>query len=141
VFQAFSFNDIEEGGERLQLMKSVMETYFKNTPCYYATAVEENPASESPGIPTRLYQNVPNPFNPSTEIRYAVGRRGRVEIEIFNVAGARVRRLVDGEHEPGTYRIRWDGTDDAGRALSSGAYFYRFRADGKTDSKKLVLLK
>jgi hypothetical protein len=141
VFQAFSFNDIEEGGERLQLTKSIMQTYFKNTPCYFATAVEENPVTESPGIPTRLFQNVPNPFNPSTEIRYAVGRRGRVEIDIFNVAGARVRRLVEGDHEPGTYRIRWDGTDDSGHALASGAYFYRFRADGKTDSKKLMLLK
>lgn len=141
VLTAFSFNDIEEGGERLQLTKAIVETYFKNIPCYYATAVEETPTSEAPGVQTRLFQNAPNPFNPSTEIRYAVGRRGRVEIEIFNVAGARVRRLVDAEHEPGTYHVRWDGTDDSGHALASGAYFYRFRADGKTDSKKLMLLK
>ena len=141
VLSAFSFNDIEEGGERLQLMKAIVETYLKNVPCYTATAVPETPAGEAPAIPTRLFQNVPNPFNPSTEIQYAVGRRGRVEIDIFNVAGARVRRLVDEVHEAGTYHVRWDGTDDSGRPLASGAYFYRFRADGKTDSKKLMLLK
>ena len=141
VFMGFSFNSIEEGGERLQVTKSIVETYFKNTPCYFATAVPETPMSEAPGLQTRLFQNVPNPFNPSTEIKYTVGRQGRVEIEIFNVAGARVRRLVDAEHDPGVYSKRWDGTDDSGRPLASGAYFYRFRADGKSESKKLILLK
>lgn len=141
VFMGFSFNSVEEGGERLQIAKLITENYFKETPCYSPTAVEETPAGEAPGFSTRLFQNTPNPFNPATVIRYSVARKGPVEIQIFNVAGALVRRLVDRVHEPGLYSVRWDGRDGSGGALASGAYFYRFRADGTSDSKKLILLK
>lgn len=141
VFMGFSFNSIEEGGERLQTVKAVVQTYFKEVPCYFASAVQEDPAAGSPSIRTRIYQNAPNPFNPETVIRYAVARRGPVEIRIFDVAGRLVRDLVHEVKEPGAYQARWDGTDDAGHPLASGAYFYRFRADGVTDAKKLILLR
>jgi hypothetical protein len=141
VFMGFSFNSIEEGGERLQTAKAVVQTYFKEQPCYLASAVEDDPATEAPSIRTRLFQNAPNPFNPETVIRYAVARRGPVEIQVFDVAGRLVRDLVHEVKEPGAYQARWDGTDDAGHPLASGAYFYRFRADGVTDAKKLILLR
>jgi hypothetical protein len=141
VFMGFSFNSIEEGGERLQLAKAVAQTYFKEVPCYTPTGVEENPVGAAPPARTQLFQNAPNPFNPETAIRFTVAGRGPVRIDIFSVNGRRVRTLVDKAYEPGDYTVRWDGTDDQGHSLASGAYFYRFRAAGASDSKKLILLR
>lgn len=141
VFMGFSFNAIEEGGERIQLMKNIVNGYFKETACYAATAVEESEASETPRFRSELFQNAPNPFNPETNIRYTVSRRGPVTIDIFNVNGARVRTLVEKTHEAGAYSARWNGTDDSGRPVASGVYFYQLRAGGFVDSKKLILLK
>lgn len=141
VFMGFSFNSIEEGGERLQLMKAIAQNYFKETPCYAATGVLEDPAGAAPPARTELFQNAPNPFNPQTAIRYSVAHTGPVRIDVFDVAGRHVRTLVEKSHAPGVYTARWDGTDDAGRPLASGAYFYRLTADGRSDAKKLILLR
>lgn len=141
VFMGFSFNSIEEGGERILLMKNIVNTYFKENACYAATAVEESDASAAPRYRSELFQNAPNPFNPETTIRYAVSQRGAVAIDIFNVNGARVKTLVERAHDPGSYSIRWNGTDDSGRHVASGVYFYQLRTPGFTDSKKLILLK
>jgi hypothetical protein len=141
VFMGFSFNAIEEGGERLQLAKAIVQTYFKEAPCYTPTGVEESPGGAAPPVRTQLFQNAPNPFNPMTAIRFTVAGQGPVRIDIFSVNGRRVRTLVDKSYEPGDYTVRWDGTDDQGHSLASGAYFYRFRAAGASDSKKLILLR
>ncbi|HEU4725351.1 MAG TPA: FlgD immunoglobulin-like domain containing protein [Candidatus Eisenbacteria bacterium] len=141
VFMGFSFNSIEEGGERIQLMKNIVNGYFKENACYAATAVEEEGAPGSPRFRNELFQNAPNPFNPETSIRYTISQRGPVTIDIFNVNGARVRTLVEKAHEPGVYTTRWNGTDDSGRHVASGVYFYQLRAGGVVDSKKLILLK
>jgi len=93
-------------------------------------------------IPNSLGQNIPNPFNPSTTIRYSVSSAGPVSIRVYNAGGALVRTLVSTAHAPGAYSVRWDGTDDRGRHLGSGVYFYRIEsAGGFRDSKKLILLK
>jgi len=141
VFMGFNYNLIEEGGERIQLMKNVLQGYFKENACYAATAVEDDPAAQAPRFQSQLFQNSPNPFNPETDIRYSVAKAGPVTIDIFNVSGARVRTLVERTHNPGVYTVRWNGTDDAGRHVSSGVYFYQLRTPGYIDSKKLILLK
>jgi hypothetical protein len=142
VFMGFSFNAIQEGGERILLSKSVMDAYFGVPACYSASAVETDPAGGAPGARNALAQNAPNPFNPRTTIRYSVAESGPVTIRIFDPGGRLVRTLVDAPHGPGDYVSRWDGTDDAGRRLSSGVYFYRIEtAAGFRDAKKLILLK
>lgn len=142
VFMGFSFNNIVEGGERIQLMSGTMQNYFKVNPCYSPTGIDEDPVSGATPAPNRLFQNAPNPFNPETVIRYSVGSAGAVTIRLFNAAGALVRTLVDRPHASGDYTVRWNGTDDHGRRLSSGVYFYEIQAsNGFRDSRKLVLLK
>ena len=142
AFMGFSFNDIEEGGERYQLTTNILKDYFKVNACYLATGVEDDPVPPGvPAVPNRLFQNAPNPFNPETTIKYSVGTSGPVTIRIFNAAGALVRTLVDQPHTPGAYTVRWNGQDDAGRRLGSGVYFYEIQAAGFHDSRKLVLLK
>jgi len=141
VCGGFGFNWVEEGGERLNLAKQVLQTYFKEANCYIATGVEEGGGPQAPPLRSSLMQNMPNPFNPETAIRYSVARTGPVTIRIYNVSGALVRTLVNRVQTAGDHVARWNGTDDHGRALPSGAYFYRLEAERFTDSRKLILLK
>jgi hypothetical protein len=91
---------------------------------------------------TRLYQNEPNPFNPSTVIPFALHERARVRIRIYDVSGRLVRTLLDEVRDPGVYRdVRWDGRTDDGRSASSGVYFVRLQAGRIDQVRKMVLLK
>lgn len=88
-----------------------------------------------------LYPNHPNPFNPSTTIRFEVASRGRMSLRIYDVRGALVRTLFDGTRDAGPGSEAWDGRDDAGRVVSSGVYLYRLNANGESRTRKMVLLK
>jgi len=94
-------------------------------------------------IPQRfdLAQNYPNPFNPTTTIRYSVPVQGRVRLRVFDLVGREVASLVDEEGVAGSYLITWRGTDNYGRPLSSGVYFYKLDGPGQQITKKLILLK
>ena len=90
-----------------------------------------------------LSRNVPNPFNPSTTISYTVPENTvvQVSLEVFNMRGMLVRKLVDAERTPGVYSVIWDGTDQKGARVSSGVYFYRLRAGDFIKMRKMVLIK
>jgi hypothetical protein len=80
------------------------------------------------GLPRsfELLQNHPNPFNPYTEIRYALAKQGRVTLTVHNVLGQEIRRLVDNKlQETGFRSVRWDGRDNRQRTVASGVYIYR----------------
>lgn len=93
----------------------------------------------------RLHQNFPNPFNPTTQVRYDVGGRDgervRVRIAIYDVRGALVRSLVDEDRAAGSYVATWDGRGDDGTQAASGVYFYSMRAGDYVESRRMVLLK
>jgi hypothetical protein len=95
--------------------------------------------------PHRLHPNYPNPFNPSTHVRYDVGgqpgERVRVRIAIYDVRGALVRSLVDADRVPGSYLATWDGLADSGTQAASGVYFCSMRAGDFVASRRMVLLK
>ncbi|MDQ1306121.1 MAG: FlgD ig protein, partial [Actinomycetota bacterium] len=89
-----------------------------------------------------LGNNYPNPFNPATTIKYALPEAGFVKLEVYNVVGQAVRTLVAGQQNAGRYVVQWDASDDSGRSLSSGIYFYRLQAGGEfLEVKKMLLLK
>jgi hypothetical protein len=97
-----------------------------------------------PDVPARyaLHANAPNPFNPTTQIRYDVPVEGEaVIIRVFDVAGRQVRTLVEGPQSAGAKSVTWNGRDDRGRAVASGIYFYRMRAGSFTQTRKMTLLK
>ncbi|MDH3457653.1 MAG: right-handed parallel beta-helix repeat-containing protein [Gemmatimonadota bacterium] len=111
-----------------------------------AEAVSEGGRAAGSSLPTKwaLAQNVPNPFNPVTSIRYDVpvdASGVAVRLVIYDVAGRRVRTLVDSRVGPGQYQAQWDGTDDAGTRVSSGVYFYRIEAGSFGATRKMLLLK
>ena len=88
-----------------------------------------------------LEQNYPNPFNPGTTIRYKIAEAKNVIIEIFNISGERIIRLINEAHQPGEYEIYWDGRDDNSQEVTSGVYIYRIWTGENTISKKMMHLK
>ncbi len=86
-------------------------------------------------------QNYPNPFNPSTVIKYGLPEASFVTIKIYNMLGQEVKTLVAGDKEAGSYRIQWNGDDNYGNKVSSGAYIYRIVAGSFVQARKMVLLK
>jgi hypothetical protein len=96
--------------------------------------------SEIPGS-YALYQNFPNPFNPSTMITYAVPRSGHVRIEVYNILGQKIASLFDQEQSPGIHSIAWNAQDDRGLKLSSGVYILRMQAPTFTQVRKMLLAK
>jgi hypothetical protein len=96
------------------------------------------------GAPLRyeLVQNYPNPFNATTKIRYQIADDNiHVMLEIFDITGRVVAKLVDRAQEAGVYEVTWDGTNMNGTGVSSGIYFYRLRTEKFTSMKKFHLLK
>ena len=83
-----------------------------------------------------LYNNYPNPFNPSTNIKFDVPVRGNVSLRIYNNLGKEITTLVNKELSSGTYEIFWDAS-----AFSSGVYFYRLEALGFSQTKRMLLIK
>ena len=101
---------------------------------------------ETPPHAYALLQNFPNPFNPTSTIRYAIARRSTVQLAVYNVLGQVIALLVDGEKEPGEYAVIWNAR--SGRiAVSTGVYFYRLSVKGLdggmeySQTKKLILLR
>ena len=98
---------------------------------------------QAPSLPLDyiLYQNYPNPFNPSTSVKFQVPTTSNVTIKIFNMLGQEVRTLYAGQVLRGTYNVQWDGLNNSGKKMSSGAYIYRMTAGDFVQSKKMILLK
>jgi hypothetical protein len=89
-----------------------------------------------------LLQNHPNPFNPTTTIRYDVPRGGgHVTLRVYNVSGQLVRTLVSGFEAAGQKSATWDATDDRGQTVSTGIYFYQLKAEGFSETRKMLLMK
>ncbi len=89
-----------------------------------------------------LAQNFPNPFNPSTTIRFRVPELSKVTITIFNNLGQQIRRLTNRTYQPGNYKIEWDGKDQNGVVMPTGVYFYRMESSkGFRQVQKMMLVK
>jgi photosystem II stability/assembly factor-like uncharacterized protein len=100
----------------------------------------------SNGIPVipleySLSQNFPNPFNPTTTIRYTLSNSGPVSLDIYNILGQNVRTLVKERQQIGSYSITWDGKDNHGILLSTGIYYYQIQVNNFRSVKKMTFIK
>lgn len=112
-------------------------TSCADCPGYTASAVGE---PTLPPVPTLLHPNVPNPFNPSTAIRFAVpDHAADVRLRIFDTRGRLVRTLVDEVRQPGDHTVTWNGRDGAGRTVASGVYLMRLDVGGMSQMRSMVL--
>lgn len=87
-----------------------------------------------------LLGNYPNPFNPETSIKFALGEPGVVTIEVYNLLGLRVR-VLEGSFPAGPGELVWDGRDTSGRPVASGVYFYKLVSEGTHQVRRMLLLK
>ena len=139
----------------------ILNNRFVNTPAadfisFFQNSAGSNPSDEASAattgvasetvIPTAFYLGaaIPNPFNPVTEISYGIpagAAPSRVVMNVYDALGRNVTTLVEAEQGPGRYRVVWDGRDHNGAEVASGVYFYRITWNGKSETKRMVLLK
>lgn len=92
-------------------------------------------------LTTSLVGNYPNPFNPSTTIKYSLKSATPVKIEIFNTKGQKVRTLVNEVKSADNHSVIWNGRDDSNKVCGSGVYFYKMTAGKMSSTKKMIMLK
>jgi len=119
----------EESGQRSKMAISAI-----NVGASVATSVQDEKAD----IPAtyELGANYPNPFNPSTVIRYQLPESSHVRLEVFEITGRRVATLVDSHHREGRYQTTFDAS-----SLASGIYIYRIKAGDYVQTRQMVLVK
>ncbi|MCC7262524.1 MAG: T9SS type A sorting domain-containing protein [Candidatus Latescibacteria bacterium] len=109
----------------------------------YAVMAGQTLATDSGVRPQQLWlgANYPNPFNPETLIPFGLENPGLVRLAVYNLAGQRVRLLLDEVRPAGQHLVRWDGFTESGDKAGSGVYLYRLEAEGRTHSRSMSLLK
>ena len=115
--------------------------YFDNISFSPSNSVGVDNRSET--LPQRfaLEQNFPNPFNPSTTIRYELPEEAMVNVTIYDMMGRQVSKQVSSRQTAGYRSIQWDATNNAGKPMSAGLYLYTIQAGDFRQVKKMVLLK
>jgi len=105
-----------------------------------STAIHE---IQSDVLPTELalLGNYPNPFNPATHIRFDLPAASHVELAVYDIAGQRVRTLMQGQLEAGTFEALWDGRDEAGHSAASGVYLAVLRGADFRRTRSMLLLR
>ncbi|MHB8157774.1 MAG: WD40/YVTN/BNR-like repeat-containing protein [Desulfocucumaceae bacterium] len=108
---------------------------------YDPDGVEGTANSEAQIAKGKLDQNYPNPFYQSTVINYQIQMPAMVSLKLYNIAGQLIRSFELGYHKSGSYSVKWDGKDEAGRKAASGIYFYRLASNEFNSTKKMVVLR
>jgi len=111
---------------------------FSNS--YFITGVDEKTTASLPKE-FKLYNNYPNPFNPSTKIKFSLVESSYIEVKIFDMLGRLVRTLTSGEFSAGNYELEWNGKNSKGNQVNSGVYFCQLRSNRKSQIIKMNLLK
>jgi hypothetical protein len=118
------------------------DVYYSRISPPISAVREHQPGSARVPQSATLAQNYPNPFNPATTIDYVLAQRGEVQLKILNDVGAEVKVLVRATQAAGRHLVVWDGRNEAGERLASGAYFYTLTVGGReVISKRMLLLK
>jgi hypothetical protein len=129
----FVYNEYENG---VPMVKDLVPALENST----VSLANRNPAAALPKT-YELSQNTPNPFNPTTQVNFALPQSGEVKLAVYNVLGQHVTNLVDGVMNAGYHTVTWDGTDENGNAVSTGVYFVKMNVDGNTDTRRMTLIK
>ena len=131
----YSFTDQPTGGTKFSYRLKQIDN-DGNYKYYDAINVtlSENQTAE-------LMQNSPNPFNPSTAIKFYISKISNVSIKIYDMLGKEVTTLVDRQTDAGYHIVYWNGNDKYGSDVSSGVYLYKLTAGSFTQTKKMLMLK
>jgi hypothetical protein len=133
-----TFRVVGEGDPGIMLAR-VDARGAANQPLALGTRAEV--PSSPPPTRTSLGFAMPNPFAGQTSVELAIARAGRARLEVFDLSGRRVRTLLDGDVQPGTRIVVWDGRSDAGLPLAPGLYELRFRTDAVAHTRRVALVR
>ncbi|MEJ2722137.1 MAG: T9SS type A sorting domain-containing protein, partial [bacterium] len=141
VLSGFAYNYIRDDVPGQVAPDRVLQ--LRDILVWFENIVGEPIGAEPVALENRLEDNYPNPFNPTTTIRYSIAEAGPVTLRIYNAVGQLVRTLVNERQSPSTdgFSVVWNGANDDGYPVSSGVYFYKLTAADFTQTKKMVLLK
>ena len=134
VYLGFPFETVYPVEARHGMMSAVLD-YLLIAP----SSIEESGLS----IPDRfvLRQNFPNPFNPTTTLRYSVPELATIELAIYDIQGRLVKTLISEEYSAGWYETNWSGLDQSGNPVSTGMYFAKLQHGKMQQSIKMMYLK
>ncbi len=119
------------------------EFYWRTYPCATDDPADRflRKSGDLASVPTGLHSVFPNPFNPMTTLSFGMQQAGPVVIKVYDLNGRLVRTLAQRDYPAGSHEITWNGTDDEGRTVASGAYLVRFQSRDKEDVQRVALLK
>ena len=139
TFLLNSINCMQDSGFTVTKDSSEMSVYDRSV--LSVTSSNNITNQQSPSI-FKLYQNYPNPFNSQTQITFDLHNTATVQLYIYDTNGSLVRSLINGEtRDQGSYQVRWDGTNDQSKILSSGVYFYKLIVGNYSETKSMILQK
>jgi aminopeptidase N len=121
--------------------ETVLDVLFD--PEHWVLCDETEVVTEVPpaAVAVFLDQNVPNPFNPATVIRFGIPEEGPVSLRVYDVRGALVATLAARRYDAGVHEIVWNGSNERGEPLESGIYFARLSAGGRIVTRKMILIR
>jgi hypothetical protein len=115
------------------------ETYFMRATIQTATSIAEIENVVPKDFV--LYPNYPNPFNPSTTIKFALPKEEYTEVTVYDIAGKEVAKLVENNLNAGTYTVSWNGKNNGGSTVSSGIYLCTIKAGKHFQTIKMIMMK
>ncbi len=144
-FHPVSIKDFNQDGKKDILLP--MDKYVNpNIDLFSYLLVQDSVTSikyENTQVPDKfeLRQNFPNPFNPTTTVKFRLGIQSRINLSVYNVLGKEIKTLAEATLSAGEYTYSWDGKDNEGNSLPGGIYFIQMKAQSFRKTIKAVLLK
>jgi len=105
------------------------------------TSIDEHSSERNANELFSLHPNYPNPFNPTTIIRYQLPASSEVQLIIYNTLGQNIRTLVNNKQNAGNYSVQWDGRDNSDNEMANGVYLYQLRAGEFSETRRLALMR
>lgn len=133
MYFSFDFSQLTNSAHQQEWMNDLM-SWWNITPTANSDAF-------APVISSGLDSIYPNPFNPSTSVRYNIARAEKVSLNIYNLRGQKVKSLINESKTAGAHTVSWDGTDEAGNPVASGVYYLRLQTDTARETRKLTMIK
>jgi hypothetical protein len=141
TFEAVPASGTGAGKQIADLKPTVQSSFYDRGAYFMRLRLADNMDTATYPRNRLLAEAFPNPWNPVVRIRFEIEEPSLITIEIYNVAGEKVKTLVRGDYRAGYHTVTWDGINDRGQAVSSGVYVYSV-SDGKNIiRKKMVFLK
>lgn len=110
--------------------------YAGNNEHFNTDPIEKGKTTFQQSEDYKLFQNFPNPFNPSTKISYKIKKEGNVSLTVFNLVGQEISMLVNEKQSAGNYEVEFDASE-----LTTGVYLYKLQINGYTSVKRMTVLK